>query len=105
MKLDSNSFKVKSVLEYPYLYIDKLTDEMAVLIYSIPKGDLPIVTTSSGKLCIIESKNFDPFHLKLFIDLYKPCMYISKEKNIELENIYDYLKEVTNICLEKIYFI
>jgi len=99
MKLDSNSFKVKSKLSYPYLYIDKLTDEIAVLIYSIPKGKLPIVTTVSGKLRILESKTFDPYHLKLLIDLYKPDIYIEKEKCIKLENIYDYMKEVTNICL------
>lgn len=95
MKMDDSTFKKVRPLEYPYFYISKLTDKMAFLISSIPKGDIAITTSKEGHLMTLVSVTKDPVHLKLFIEMYNPTLCLSETDHVRLESIIDYIREVT----------
>lgn len=97
MKMDDTTFRKKKVLNFPYLYIRELTDNIAFLVTSIPKGELPIVTTKEGRLRAFANITRDPVYLQLFIEQYNPILVKSKTEKIPLNSIKDYMREVTSI--------
>lgn len=97
MKMDDTTFRHKKILNFPYLYVRELTDNLAFLVTSIPKGDFPVVTTKEGKLRAFANITRDPVHLQLFIKEYNPILVKSKTEKIPLNSVKDYIKEVTSI--------
>lgn len=99
MKMDDSTFRKVRPLNFPYFYINKLTDNMAFLITSIPKGTIPITTSKEGHLRTVASVTNDPVHLKLFIEMYTPTLCLSDTEHVKLETVADYIKEVTrDVC-------
>ena len=97
MKMSDTTFRQKRTLKFPYIYIRVLNDDIAYLISSMPKGELPVVTTVEGKLRSFASITRDPIHLQLFIQQYNPMLVISKENRKQLNDISDYIMEVDKL--------
>lgn len=98
MKMSDATFRHERKQKFPYLHVSKLDDDLAFLITSIPKGDLPVVTTKEGRLRQFASVTTDPFHLMLFIKLYNPVLVISLVDKIELITVRDYVNRGVDIC-------
>lgn len=79
-------------MEYPHLYVKKYDHTLAVVIDSLPKGNLPVYASNRGRLLEIARIKKTATSIKPLIDIYTTELWLAYNHKVELNSIIDLME-------------